>query len=660
MDEEQQLGTYLKHCAKVGYGKTRRDVVGIVSTVATEKGVLRGGQVSTGWWHRFLERQKDLSLRQGDSTAHVRMDAMNCETMQHYFTLLEDTLEQHDLLNCPSQIYNVVESGMPLNPRPPKVVSTKGRQTKKVRYRCSGRKGQITIVACANAVGQAIPPPMVIFSANKLNPAWTKGEIPGTQYGLSTNGWINTDLFEAWFVEHFLPNAVSARPLFLLLDGHSTHYQPRVLCFAKEHDCIILCLPPHTTHESQPLDVGVFAPLKVQWSKVCHYFYQKNPGRVINNFNFSSLFSEAWCRAVTPVNIMSGFRRAGVYPLNPEAVAITEQPDHSHSEDSPSTQPMTHDSPEASAESVPSPEPVPSAGSSLASTLHLSATCDAAGPSFTQEQIRHFETRYEEGFDIADDQDYINWLRINHPDSPKNQVQMEVVKSCHASIAQHFADVSPLQQISIGDVPDSPPSALLNSENPPATSLTPPSALQNSQSTPSTSRTPPSALQNSQSTPSTSRTPPSALQNSQSTPSTSRTPPSTLHPPEQSEHSFDLSDSTLRPPEQSEHSFDLSDSTLRPPEQSEHSFDLSDSTLRPPEQSEHSFDLSDSTLRPPEQSEHSFDLSDSILRPPEQSEHSFNLSDSILHPAEQSEHSFNLSDSILHPAEQSEPSYVTF
>jgi hypothetical protein len=84
MDEEQQLGTYLKHCAKVGYGKTRRDVVGIVSTVATEKGVLRGGQVSTGWWRRFLERQKDLSLRQGDSTAHVRMDAVNCETMQHY------------------------------------------------------------------------------------------------------------------------------------------------------------------------------------------------------------------------------------------------------------------------------------------------------------------------------------------------------------------------------------------------------------------------------------------------------------------------------------------------------------------------------------------------------------------------------------------------
>ena len=44
--------------------------------------------------------------------------------------------------------------------------------------------GQITIVACANAAGQALPP-MVIYDAAKLNSAWTKDEVPGTKYGLS-------------------------------------------------------------------------------------------------------------------------------------------------------------------------------------------------------------------------------------------------------------------------------------------------------------------------------------------------------------------------------------------------------------------------------------------------------------------------------------------
>jgi len=152
--EEEELGNYLKDCAKMGYGKTRKDVLGIVQSTASDKGLLRSERVTEGWWRRFLERQPKLSLRQGDSTAHIRMDAVNRETMEQYFALLDDTLTTHGLLNKPSQIYNVDETGVPFNPRPPKVVAAKGKETKKVRYRSSGRKGQITVVGCASAADQ--------------------------------------------------------------------------------------------------------------------------------------------------------------------------------------------------------------------------------------------------------------------------------------------------------------------------------------------------------------------------------------------------------------------------------------------------------------------------------------------------------------------------
>ena len=99
------------------------------------------------------------------------------------------------------------------------------------------------------------------------DPAWTRDEVSGTKYGLSSNGLINTDLFEGWLIEHFLENAVS--------DGHSTNYQPEVICLAMEHDCIMLCLLPHTTHESQPLHVGVLAQLKTQWTQICHDFSRR-------------------------------------------------------------------------------------------------------------------------------------------------------------------------------------------------------------------------------------------------------------------------------------------------------------------------------------------------------------------------------------------------
>ncbi len=114
------------------------------------------------------------------------MNAVYEETLRQYYGLLKDVLEEHGLMNCPAQIYNVDESGLPL-PRCPNVIAQKG--TKKVRYRTSGKKGQVTIVGSASATGQVLPP-FVIFDATKLQQFWTVHEVPGTRYGLSSKGWI--------------------------------------------------------------------------------------------------------------------------------------------------------------------------------------------------------------------------------------------------------------------------------------------------------------------------------------------------------------------------------------------------------------------------------------------------------------------------------------
>lgn len=173
---------------------------------------------------------------------------------------------------------------------------------------------------------------MIIFNAKNLNHAWTQNEVPGTRYGLSDNGWIDTELFEGWLSEHFIQCAVPGRPLLLLLDGHSTHYQPRVVRFAKEHNVIMLCLPPHTTHKSQPLDCGVFGPLKAKWTEVCHHFFQNNPGKVITKFNFNMLFSKAWLKSLTPANIIAGFKTCGIYPYDSTAISVHGGSSHIHSD----------------------------------------------------------------------------------------------------------------------------------------------------------------------------------------------------------------------------------------------------------------------------------------------------------------------------------------
>ena len=112
-----------------------------------------------------MERNKDLTLSRGDNTAHVRMDAVNASTMSHYFDLLKKTLQENNVINSPGQIYNVHECGIPLDPKAPNVVAKVG--PKKVHYRSTGRKGQVTIVGCGSAAGHVIPP-TIIFDANKL------------------------------------------------------------------------------------------------------------------------------------------------------------------------------------------------------------------------------------------------------------------------------------------------------------------------------------------------------------------------------------------------------------------------------------------------------------------------------------------------------------
>ena len=91
----------------------------------------------------------------------------------------------------------------------------------------------------------------VLFDTKILNMEWTKEELP--VYVLSDNGWIDMELFKQWLYCNFLHHTVANRPLLLLLDGHSSHYNTEAISLARESGVIIFTLVPHTTHELQPL-----------------------------------------------------------------------------------------------------------------------------------------------------------------------------------------------------------------------------------------------------------------------------------------------------------------------------------------------------------------------------------------------------------------------
>ena len=95
-----------------------------------------------------------------------------------------------------------------------------------------------------------------------------KGSVPNAYFGKSDKGWVNTQLFYKWLEEHFIKRKATIRPLVLLIDGHSSHIDINASKLCKDNNILLYCLSPHSSHITQPLDVGFYGPLKAS-AKQC-------------------------------------------------------------------------------------------------------------------------------------------------------------------------------------------------------------------------------------------------------------------------------------------------------------------------------------------------------------------------------------------------------
>ena len=179
---------------------------------------------------------------------------------------------------------------------------------------------------------------------------------------------------------------------------------------------MIFCLPPHSTHVAQPLDISFFQPLKVYWSEACHKFMQENPGRVVTKYSFSPLFAEAWYKAIRPGNLIVGFVKVGVCPFNPEAIKIPLIPPGIHIDEGGASGDSVSDG---------SPGDDPMDANSDPS-IDWQGDDRSRDISFTPKQLELFEQRYENGYDLYTDVDYVAWLMECHPEDVPDEILGEM------------------------------------------------------------------------------------------------------------------------------------------------------------------------------------------------------------------------------------------
>lgn len=319
---EQRVFKYIINMQELGFGLTVLQVRKLAYNLAesakrqhmfnTEK------QVSSKlWWCKFKERY-NLCLRVPENLSAYRASMSNPVIIKDYFNKLDCLLTKLQITDIASRIWNVDETGLSYVVKPNKVVCQIGKRY--VYKRTYAEKGQTqTLVGCASADGCFIPT-FIIFKGIRWNDSRKNNSFPNGRTHISSKGWITAELFLEWF--RFSINSIpNERLVVLLMDSHSSHIGPEVISLAIENKIYLMTFPAHTSHLLQPLDVGVYRSLKINWSKQLNEYMIQHPIEKPNRTNFYELFNPAFIASFSKKNIVNAFRKAGVCPINHNAVS---------------------------------------------------------------------------------------------------------------------------------------------------------------------------------------------------------------------------------------------------------------------------------------------------------------------------------------------------
>lgn len=322
--QEKQLGQYIIKCSKINYGLTIDDVCKLAFRFAQKVEADYpanwddAGKATRDWYYAFVKRHGRLSLLKPTPTSANRAKGFNKQNVYYFFNLLKSALDEHPYL--PNRIWNADESGFPTVPtKPVKIVSEKGSRA--TSYASAERGTNVTMTIAVSAAGDTIPP-FYLYPRKNMQSAYLYNSTPNDVGFANGSGWMTSNDFIE-FMKHFVKFAHASKenPSLLLMDNHRSHVTIKVIVIAIEHGITILTLPPHCSHKLQPLDVGVFGPLKKSYAVQCDAWTKNHIGLSLEITHVAEIAAISIQNSMNSRNIASGFQRTGIFPFNPEIFA---------------------------------------------------------------------------------------------------------------------------------------------------------------------------------------------------------------------------------------------------------------------------------------------------------------------------------------------------
>lgn len=276
--------------------------------------------VGTRWAHNFVKRHPDLKTRFFRKYDYQRAKCEDPAIIRDWFRLVANTIAKYGIRS--DDIYNFDETGFLMGMIASGMVVTGAERRSKPKSVQPGSREWITVIQAINAEGWAIQPFIIGAGQYHLANWYRESNLPG-DWAIATtqNGWTDNETGLEW-LKHFdrcTTNRSIGSYRLLILDGHESHQSIEFERYCEEKKIIRLCMPPHSSHLLQPLDVGCFSVLKQAYGREIERLIRCSMTHV-SKTEFFPAFQAAHEATMTERNIRGAFKGAGLIPLDPETV----------------------------------------------------------------------------------------------------------------------------------------------------------------------------------------------------------------------------------------------------------------------------------------------------------------------------------------------------
>ncbi|XP_076155223.1 uncharacterized protein LOC143138689 [Alosa pseudoharengus] len=281
-EEEEALVGYIFWMAAHGFPITRSVALLLATEICKASGrtspLVNMEKGLSKMWTRFRARHPTLASRRPDPLDRERVHGATVARVDELFHICQALYQQHGFGGTPAQIYNCDETGFGDKAACP-----------------VPQRAETRLRAAARPTAWRGPP--THSTACRREATWT-----------------------ATWLGPFVKYARQERPLLLFMDQHEAHVGKGVVDFCRANQIEVVCLPAHTTHVLQPLDVAVYSSLRAAFSRLAREMGLVRGDLVLGKRHFSAVLKYAVELACTPDTIKSGFRSTGLFPLDRTAV----------------------------------------------------------------------------------------------------------------------------------------------------------------------------------------------------------------------------------------------------------------------------------------------------------------------------------------------------